>query len=60
MSRKFLKDTEVAERYGVSKRTVYRMVATGRIPPSMKLSDGVSRWDIADLEAFEARIKAEA
>lgn len=60
MAKKFLTDREVAERYGVSSRTVHRMVETGRLPAALPISDGVRRWDIADLEAYEARLKSQA
>jgi len=59
MAKKFLTDTDVAERYGVSRRTVHRMVETGRLPPALPISEGVRRWDIADLEAYEAKLRAE-
>lgn len=60
MAKKFLTDREVAERYGVSSRTVHRMVETGRLPAALPISDGIRRWDIADLEAYEARLKSQA
>lgn len=59
MSKKFLTDREVAERYGISSRTVHKMVETGRLPASLRISAGVRRWDLADLEEYEAKLKSE-
>lgn len=59
MSKKFLTDIEVGERYGVSRSTVHRMVERGRLPPALAISENVRRWDVADLEAYEAKLKAE-
>jgi len=41
---------EVAVRLGVSVRTVYRLVAEGRIPPPIRLRGKVLRWVVSELE----------
>ena len=41
---------QVAELLGVHVRTVWRMAATGEIPPPIKLSERVVRWRLSDLE----------
>lgn len=49
----FIPDTKVAERYGISRITVWRWSANGQLPKPHKLSPGCTRWDVADLEATE-------
>lgn len=50
----FLSDTDVAERYGVSRQTIWRWVKTdATFPKSIKLSPGCTRWNIADIEYWE-------
>lgn len=51
MTRKLLKDSEVADMLGCSKCTVWRRAADGRIPSPVKLG-GLTRWRAADIEAF--------
>ena len=42
--RRLLKDAEVAEKLGVSKRHIHRMRDAGTIPPPLKLG-AATRWD---------------
>lgn len=56
----YIPDTAVAERYGISRITVWRWVATGRLPAPVKLSPGCTRWRVADLEAAERAAKVGA
>tara|TARA_B100000678_G_scaffold249106_1_gene223289 strand:+ start:1469 stop:1645 length:177 start_codon:yes stop_codon:yes gene_type:complete len=51
----FLSDKQVAERYGVSRVTIWRWVKTDPAFPSpVSLSPGCSRWKAADIETWEA------
>lgn len=51
----FLSDTQIAQRYGVSRQTVWRWAATDTtFPTPIKLSPGCTRWNISDLESWEA------
>lgn len=51
----YLKDRQVAERYGVDRSTVWRWVRSEpTFPKAFKLSNGCARWRLADLEAWEA------
>lgn len=51
----FLSDSQIAQRYGVSRQTVWRWAATDNtFPPPIKFSAGCTRWNITDLEAWEA------
>lgn len=56
MSEKFLKDQEVAARYGVHRATVWRWVEAGQFPQPVRLSPAVTRWRLSDLEAHEAAL----
>lgn len=49
----FLSDKGVAARYDVSRATIWRWAAEGRIPKPVKVV-GSTRWRIADLLAWEA------
>lgn len=44
-------DRQIAERYHVSRASVWRWVEHGRIPPPKKLTPGCSRWVLADVIA---------
>lgn len=48
----------VADRLGVSRRTVERMATDGAIP-SVRISDRIIRFDPADVAAFIASRKTE-
>lgn len=51
----FLSDAQVAERYGVSRVTVWRWRKTDpTFPQPTTFSPGCVRWKLADLEAWEA------
>lgn len=50
---RYLRDSEVAHRYGVSRQTVWRWVAQGTLPEPIKLSVSVTRWRLSDLIAHE-------
>ncbi len=50
---RYLRDSEVAHRYGVSRQTVWRWAAQGTLPEPIKLSQGVTRWQLSDLRAHE-------
>lgn len=50
----YLRDSAVAERYGVARQTVWRWAAQGTLPKPVKLSEGVTRWRMSDLCAHEA------
>ena len=52
--REYLRDTEVAARYGISKPTVWRWVREGILPAPVSLGPRCSRWKLSDLLAWEA------
>lgn len=55
----FLKDTEVAVRYGVSRPTIWRWTKNGNLPKPVKLGAGSTRWRASDLEAWENQFRPE-
>lgn len=53
---KFLSTQQVARRFSVSTRTVWRLVARGDLRPPVALGDPKNRrWPLGEIEAFEAR-----
>lgn len=55
----FLKDTEVAVRYGVSRPTIWRWTKNGNFPKPVKLGAGSTRWRASDLETWENQFRPE-
>lgn len=49
----YLSDTQLAERFSVSRSTIWRWVSTGRLHKPKKLSPGCSRWLLSEIEEFE-------
>lgn len=53
--RKYLRDIDVADRYGIDRSTVHRWARKGIIPRPIRLSPGCSRWIEDELDALDAR-----
>lgn len=49
----FLSAEQVSHRYGVHRATPYRWAQQGSFPKPIKLGANVTRWSLADLEAWE-------
>jgi len=49
---------EVAHRLGVSRRTVYRMLESGDLPPCVRVR-GMRRWRSTDIAAFVAGLSVD-
>jgi predicted DNA-binding transcriptional regulator AlpA len=56
MTKTWLKDTEVAERRGTSRVTVWRHVRAGLIPKPHRLGPGTVRWYLPEIEEDERRV----
>jgi prophage regulatory protein len=57
----YLSDQAVAKRYGVSRPTVWRWVKSLEgFPQPIRISGGTTRWNLADLQAFDRNRKANA
>lgn len=51
----YLSDSQLANRFGVSRQTTWRWAATDpTFPKPIKLSAGCTRWKLSDLEAWES------
>jgi len=55
----YLKDSEVAARYGVTRTTIWRWVRQGQdgFPRPVKLSPGCTRWSEALLADWEKLVR---
>lgn len=53
-STQYVSDSFLANRYSVSRNTVWRWLQHGTIPQPVKLSPGCTRWRLSDVEAWEA------
>jgi prophage regulatory protein len=54
----FLSVKDLTIRYGVSKQTIWRWIATIDFPSPIKFSEGCTRWNLKDLKKWE-QIKIE-
>lgn len=52
----YISDKQNAERFGISRATVWRWVATRAFPKPIKFSSGCTRWRLEDVEKWEAQI----
>jgi len=56
---KYVSDSALAARFAVSRNTVWRWAEKGELPKPVKLSPGCTRWNLAEIEAWEAARKSE-
>lgn len=54
----YVSDVQLAARYGVSRSTIWRWVASGRLPSPVALSPGTTRWLVSEIEARDAEMLA--
>ncbi len=50
----YISDLQLAEKYGVTRPTVWRWARYTDFPKPLKLSPGCTRWKLAEIEAWEA------
>jgi len=50
----YVRDTDLAKRYSVHRVTIWNWARKGVLPLPVKISGGVTRWRLADIEAREA------
>lgn len=55
---RYLKDTEVAERFGIARQTVWKRVSHGYLPAPVKLPPNSTRWRLSSLLDFEKALTA--
>lgn len=53
MSKFYVKDTDVANRFGVDRATIWRWSKNGKFPKPIKISDGCTRWLLREIENWE-------
>ena len=51
----YLRDSDLAKRYGVHRSTVWRWVRKGLLPKPIRLTPGCTRWNSAEIYNFEAK-----
>lgn len=51
----YFSDKNLADRYGVSRSTIWRWVGEKRLPQPQKLSEGTTRWSRDAIEKLDAR-----
>lgn len=49
----YASDRQLAERYEVSRATIWRWTKEKKFPQPVKLSPGCTRWKLSDLQAWE-------
>ncbi len=55
--KRWLKPAEVAERFGIHKRTLQYRVAAGQFPAPVRLSKKIVRYSLARIETFERELE---
>jgi prophage regulatory protein len=53
MKKTYLSDLHLATRFSVSRATIWRWVATEKLPKPVKLSTGCTRWKLSNIEEWE-------
>ena len=56
----YLSDKQLAQRFGVTRPTVWRWVHAADLPKPVSLSPGCTRWRLVDIEAWGAARSAAA
>lgn len=51
----FLSDADLAERYRISRASVWRWARCNGFPPAIRLSPGCTRWRASEVAAWEAQ-----
>ena len=52
-AKKYARDVDLAARYNIHRKTVWRWTREGRLPKPKRLAPGTVRWDIAEIERFD-------
>lgn len=59
MSKRYVSVDQLAERYSVAHRTIWRWSKNGTLPEPVRMSGACTRWDLAEVEAKEAERAAD-
>ena len=49
----YLSDKQLADRYGVTRTTIWRWVQKNEFPHPIKISSGCTRWPMEEIERHE-------
>lgn len=60
MQQVYYSDAQLAERYQVSRSTIWRWTARGHLPPPVQLSPGTTRWLKNEIEHRDAQKQSAA
>ena len=52
----FLRDTDLAERYSISRSCVWRWTRNGLLPQPVRLSASCTRWRLEEIEAHDKEL----
>lgn len=52
VAERYLRDTDLADRYGIHRNSVWRMAKQGRLPKPVSIG-GSTRWKLTEIVAFE-------
>ncbi len=55
----YLSDRQTAQRYSVTRGTIWRWIKEHGFPKPVRLSPGCTRWSVGDLEAWEGKQSSE-
>jgi predicted DNA-binding transcriptional regulator AlpA len=55
-----MSDVQLAERYGVSRSTIWRWSQRGILPKPIEISPGTTRWRLDEIEKRDAERKSSA
>lgn len=50
----YLKDTDLAKKFGISRASIWRWVKTNNFPHPIKFSPCCTRWNLEDVEKWQA------
>jgi predicted DNA-binding transcriptional regulator AlpA len=57
---RYLSDKQLAERFGITRATVWRWARSADFPKPVSLSPGCTRWRLAEIKDWEAARSAAA
>ena len=57
MTDTYIRDTQLAKRYGVARSTIWRWVHDGNFPKPVRLSDQCTRWRSSEVDEWEVHRK---
>jgi prophage regulatory protein len=58
MQKRYSRTKHVLARYPISRTTLWRQVRAGKFPAPIPVSQNISVWDDAELDAYDERLKA--